>query len=139
MTGLLPQWDNIVEKSGSADGITHSILLPFVPLIALFTDQHALTGFGSPYYFESGTHSWFVEAGVGPSLLSDPWEEKDPNASPSGGRTRVGFFAGIGYEFAKHVRVSIELMWSRASGEHEGVEKSWTGASIMMLIALAAY
>jgi hypothetical protein len=136
---LWEHWDDAADKLGSANGLSHAIIAPIVPIIAVFTDQHLMMGIGATYYLESDTHSWFIEAGAGPSLLSDPWELSGPSPFPSGNQTGVGALAGIGYEFSRNAQASLELMWSRASWEYAGAEKSWTAMSTILTIAVAAY
>jgi len=136
---LWEHWDDIADKAGSAKGFTHAVILPIVPVIAMVTDQHLLIGLGATYYFRPSTCTWFVEAGAGPSLLSDPWELSGPSPFPGGNQTGLGFLAGVGYQFSKCGQASLELMWSRASWEYGGVEKSWTAMSTILTIAVAAF
>jgi hypothetical protein len=136
---LWDHWDDIADKAGSAKDLTRAAVLPIVPVIAMFTDQHLLIGFGATYYFVPDTHAWFVEAGAGPSFLSDPWELNGPSPFPGGNQTGLGFLAGVGYQFSKCGQASLELMWSRASWEYGGAEKRWTAMSTILTIAVAAF
>jgi hypothetical protein len=136
---LWEHWDDIADKAGSARGFTHAVILPIVPVIAMFTDQHLMMGLGATYYFEADTHAWFVEAGAGPSIAADPWELSGPSPFPGGNRTGLGFLAGVGYQFSKCGQASLELMWSRASWDDGGVEKSWTAMSTILTVAVAAF
>jgi hypothetical protein len=85
--------------------------------------QHIVIGVGSRYYAKESGQSWFFDGGIGFSDIADPYELEVPSAHPKNCHEGWGVFGGVGYEFARHVGVALQVHWSRA-------EASVTGALV---------
>jgi hypothetical protein len=132
-------WHGIASASGMVAGVSHAVVFPAVPIIAILSEQHFVTGLGVSYHLKPSPPGWCAKLGVGPALLSDPWQIGDPPVFPAGLHTGIGLLAGIAYEFSAGGEVNLEFLYSRASWESGGFPKQWSVASVALTLAYALY
>lgn len=69
--------------------------------------------------------SIFLSAGLGISSWSAPYEDSEAS-------TGTGLFVGVGYEFSKHYRISLDYFANNPSLEENGVTLT-TNSNVLML------
>lgn len=91
------------------------------------------------YFLSSGLDSseWcrsgFLSAGYGFSGWSTPFEEGSESWIGS------GFFAGAGYEFSKHYRISLNLFSNNPSIDEDGITFTTKSTVLMLTISALAF
>jgi hypothetical protein len=135
---LWQHWDDWASEVKKSKTIGYLLVFPFLPVIAMFTDQHLLMGVGADYYLEPYTPCWFFSISAGPSFVSDPYEYSGPSPFPLGGGDELyGFIVGAGYEFSTWGHVGVELMYSGFN--KKASDKSVQAYSLMLTVGLTAY
>ncbi len=136
---LWEHYDDWADEFKKSKAIGYIAVAPLLPVIAFFTDQHLLLGIGAAYYLRPRTQTWFIEGGIGPSLLDDPYELDHTSSFPAGVHSGYGLFAGVGYEFTRHGQVELQIMGSRASWERDGITMRWEALSVMLTVGIIGY
>lgn len=111
----------------------------FIPVIAIFSDQHILIGLGTTAYVRPSIPSWFFEAGFGISDVGDPYDSDRASAFPKGVGSGLGLFGGAGYEFNRHGRAELQFMWAQSSNDKPGMVRNWTASSLMLVVTIMGY
>lgn len=134
---LWEHYESLVDWSGTST--TYVVGLPFLPMIAMFTDQHLTLGLGATYYARSKAPCWYADLAAGVSMNADPDEHDNPSVHPGFRTGGPGVFGAIGYEIRTNFMVGLNLMWGREKWETDAGEKSWTAFSAMLTIGFVAY
>ena len=134
-------WEHYTDAADHAESkeVGYVGLFLFIPVIAMFTDQHFMIGAGGRYYAKERGQSWFFDAGIGLSDAADPYEWEVRSAFPKGTHEGWGFFGGVGYEFATHVGVALQTHWSRAEANKDPQPRDWSALSVSLVTSITAY
>jgi len=134
-------WEHYIDLAEKADPkeLGYFGFFLFIPVIAMFTDQHIVIGLGSRYYAKESGQSWFFDGGIGFSDIADPYELEVPSAHPKNCHEGWGLFGGVGYEFARHVGVALQVHWSRAEAKGDPQPRRWSALSMMFVTSITAY
>jgi len=97
------------------------------------TVANGLSALGTTFYFRPMAPSLFIAGGLGLSYRSTPFE--------SGSQTLIGFgfFAGIGYEFYKHLNVELDLIGGKPSRTKDGVKTEYNALSVKLTVNALGY
>jgi len=105
------------------------------PIGILLQDKHATAGAGVTYYVRPGIPSWFFEAGVGGSVISNPFDDDLVSRDYDG----IGYFVGTGYEFSRHIHVGAQWYYMQNSSSNHYREGKWTGSSLIATLGVRLY
>lgn len=115
------------------ESILGLVLGPFTYLVA---DWHGALGLGATYYFESEAPSLFIELGLAAGNIENPFDEGSLTAKGYEGQ---GYFAGVGYEFARHFDVSLGWFYTENEAANRWREGKWSAHSIILTLSAMLY
>lgn len=97
------------------------------------TIANGLGSLGATYYFKPVAPSPFIAGGIGLSTWSAPFE--------SSTETWVGFglFAGVGYEFIRHLNAELDLIWGKPGKTVSGIKVNSNAFSVKLTVNALAY
>jgi hypothetical protein len=126
--------------SGSVRGLIYgeyALLGLFTgPFALLFADEHLAATAGLSYYLGNSQPSWFLEAGVASGSMGNPFDDTIVYKTSSSG---PGFYAGVGYEFAKHYQLELHLLWNQNRDADYDKEGRWTATSVFLTFGVLGY
>jgi hypothetical protein len=94
----------------------------------------ALSYFIAPELRAGGWHSsLFISGGVGVSTWATPMEEDSDTWEG------IGYFVGLGYEFTKHYRVSLNYFGNNPSIEEDGITLTTTSNAFLLTFSGLAF
>jgi hypothetical protein len=127
-------------------GITEQFVLYYENRVAWFsTDVFTLRGeqslttvfsvglLGASYYTKAEAPSLYALGSIGTSTWMTPFE------SGTDSFYGLGVSAGFGYEFRAHWGVEATVNWGNPKKDSAGVERSYSGLSVLVTVGAMAY
>jgi len=91
-----------------------------------------LSAVGVSYYSQPESPSSFFSGGLGFSSWAVPEEEANTWIG-------FGFYAGVGYEFARYWNVEFDLVWGNPSEEEAGLKATTNAFTYSLMINVLGY